>query len=670
MENNFDFDKYISQLSGDAPKRAPLPAPTTLPAAPANPVTQKDTSQASAVATSAPMPPSTPVIDPVESYMAQIRQESAGRSSNLSSMKSGSAPWNALPESPLSLIERAQLGWVRTPQNQQAILEHNYGKENVALYHNGKEGIFTVRPAGPGSEWMQADPSFAWHTKDTMGNIKDLPGDVAQFAGEYGLRAAAASAGMAQGMAMGTPAGPAGMAAGGLVGAAVGAGSAEGLDMISRAAMPGDIIGTNVVPQSLSDAQNQLYASMLFGAEQEAGGKLLQFGGRAAISGMAKAIERMSNTPAGRELAAKLVGTVSGLGEPLARIRVENPHKVAAYDTIASKDITNQTNNLGELQAAAVQRAYDGFQSAKQKIFGPQYAAIKEVAQELEYNPTGAVNEAMQALTDKGYIVKGKVPTANSPGIVRQVGETESGAIKYVTQNAQKVVNRISKGDTVAYDEVKNMISTLDAKLYESNGVTDRELRPILSQLRAGLKNHLVDTLKVKDADLAMKYVALDQRYGPIKEMMEEMAPLQVDQRVGAYVKKIIKEDGSYNSTLATKLSEFLGAEDPTQSILQMHVAKNSTSWTSGKKFAGIIPGSPALMAKAVTAGADIKQAAGQIPYLNEAWQFLKGIGSKGRSMIYSNPEAINILSEGVSGAAAREQQDKQRLLDQAGVNQ
>lgn len=671
MDNSFDFDKYISSLSDQAPKQAPLPAPTSLPkgnplgSLPTDPVHEEAPQQAIPIQE----PPSVE-----ETYLKGLAREAINEPPALAKETPGSYPFNAIPESPLSILERAHLGWARTPENQKKILDNTYGSQNVQLVHNGQEGGFVVKDKD--GIWKQIDPAMSWHMKDAGRNIMDLPGDLAQFAGEYGLRSSAAGLGAAQGMAMGMPAGPLGMAVGGLTGAMAGAGSAEAVDMASRKAMPADFIGSNVAPHDFEGISKQLYAAMLFGAEQEVGGQVLKFGGSKAIEALSGTIKRLTNTPSGRALVSKVFGAIGGLGEDLTRVRVDNPQKVAVFDTIANKDLENRTNNLGELMQSTVQNSIDKFQDLKGKVFGPQYAAIRDVAEGLEYNPLEAASNITQALTEDGYLVKGKVPTGKGPNIERQIGSNESSIINYVARQSQKILNKSSEENPVSYGEMQNMIKTLDAKLYESDGVTDPRLRGLLSKFRADLKNHLKDTLAAEDPETALKYSTLDAKYGPVKQLMEELAPMKADTKVDGFIKKVVKDDGGFNASLMKNLSDLFGSEDPTESLLQMHVARKSTSWTSGKKLGGVIPGSPALVATAVTLASDLKQGITQpmdqitqaVPYLNESWQFLKQLGFDGRKQLFSNPQAIDTLGRIVSGGVQGEQQTKKKLLNSAGV--
>src|SRR5258706_180190 len=78
------------------------------------------------------------------------------------------------------------------PANQQKILEQTFGSGNVStIQHDGEESSFVVKDKD--NRWYQADPNFSW--KNLEGSLRDTPSDIAQFAGEFGVRSAGAMIG-------------------------------------------------------------------------------------------------------------------------------------------------------------------------------------------------------------------------------------------------------------------------------------------------------------------------------------------------------------------------------------------------------------------------------------------------------------------------------------------
>lgn len=673
---DFNFDNYMAQLMGNQPPLPPAPAPTKLPepeaAAPleTSPIQQAQAAQAQEPVAQAPVAAATTGEFNLGDFMKNLGSDSASLP-DAPSDTPGSSPFNAMDESPLSLMDRARLGWVRTKENQQKVLEANYGKDNVHLLDNGKESSFTVKDKD--GLWKQVDPAMSWKTKG------DIFGDVAQFAGEYGLRSAAAAYGGAAAggaaAAAATPTGPYGMAAAGalgfMAGAGAAAGSAEGVDMLSRMAMPKDVIGSDVTPKNLEEAGHQLYASMLFGMEQEVGGKVLHFGGSKAIEATAGAIKRMSDTPVGRALAAKVIGAVSNLGEDLARVRVDNPAGVAKWDKIAVQDNINKSDTLTKLMKTKVEGAYDAMWNRRKTLFSKAYEEAEEVGSNLEYNPLEAISNINKTLTEDGYLIKGKLPNPRAvEDIVRDIAPAEQKVINNVVLTTRKVMDKASKGKSVGYDEMQAAIKSLDEAISAKDVLKDETLKSHLKRYRADLKSHLVSVMEAADPEAAAKYVATDAKFSQVKDLMDKLAPKMKDGRLDTFLKQIIKDDGSFNSGLLGEISDALGTADPTKDILEMHVASKSTNWFGGSGLKMLT--SPKATAATVNAFSETKQAVkgafGAVPYMDKALNTIKGMDAATRKLLYNNPEALNTIEKIIAGAKASEVNDTDKLLKQSGL--
>lgn len=607
-------------------------------------------------------------------------------------MADGSVPMGAIPESPLSILDRARLGWVRTPANQQKVLESHYGSGNVQLLQTGAdEAGFVVREKD--GKWYQADPHLAWSKlgplsyptmdhKNMSDLVKDAPGDLAQFAGEYGLRAAGAAVAVGQAAPLIAASGP--FAPVTAIGAAgVGAAGAEGADMLTRMAMPKDTTGTDMA--TFQQLPHQMSAAFLFGAEQEAGGQLFKIGGKAGIAALAKTVTALSDTPGGRYLASKILGGISGQGEAMARIRVEDPLGVAKYDSVAFDDAVNNTNKLGDQMKDTVQGLYRSYQERKAMVFGRQYDAIEAEASKLKFDPMhmdpvdgklpmDPVSDMLGQLKSGGYMRDGKViDWRNSSNVERSLSGKEQATLNYIKAQGVNIARKTSTGEGLEFQEMKNLIGTIDKTLYEQDGIQDANLRRILGDFRMGLKNKVVSTLKDANPEMAKKYVELDQKYGPAKSLMEDLSTLTEDQKVDGFIKKIKKDDGSFNSDLLGNLSDLLGTKDPTGELLKMHVAQNSTDFLGGKKMLKIIPGSPLMVSRATTAYSQAKAGAanltGTVPYLNETMKFLKNLPEGSRKALLQNPAAVDNISRMVGSASIAEQKDKEALLKSVGID-
>lgn len=607
--------------------------------------------------------------------------------SSHSPLNSGSSPIDAIPDSPLSLLSRARLGWVRTPANQQKVLEENYGPENVQMISHDDGGAgFVIKEKD--NKWYHVDPSLSWknlgplsYPEGTSKNMKDLirdaPGDLAQFAGEYGMRMAGAGMGAAIG---GASAGPLGA----LVGAGVGSMGLESADMLGRSTMPqGTIGGPDMSPKTAEDVFKQSQLAFLFGAENEGIGQGLKLTGKAAAFGLAKSLNAISDTPGGRYLASKILGTVSGQGEHMARVRIDAPMETAKFDALALDDSVNNTNVLGDKMKASIQSMYDNFMKRKGKVFGEQYNTIKNETQGLKFDPAATPKDGgvdpttslLSELKNNGYIKNGKpVEYQSSTDVERQLQPGEKEHLSYIMAQVHNIANKGLSGEKLTFQEMKNITGAIDNVLQVRESIQDPNLRRILSNYRRGLKNGIIDTIEEKNPELAKSYVQLDRQYGPVKDLMESLADKTGDQKVDEFMKQIVKQDGSFNSSLIDNLGGLLGEKNPTAEILRMHVAKNSTDWISGKKFLHVIPGSPMAVSRGITVYSGAKQAAsnltGVLPYLNETMKFLKDMPEGARQAMLKNPEAVNAIAKIVGTSSQAEQADKEKMLQSVGLGQ
>lgn len=519
-------------------------------------------------------------------------------------------------------------------------------------------------------------------TKNLSRFIKDAPGDLAQFTGEYGLRSMGAMATTALGAPAIAASGPfAPVTAVGIAGAGSAAG--EALNMGIR-----HFTNPELDPKSSDEIQKQLQAAFLFGMTQEAGGQAFKIGGKAVVGGFAKLLKAVSDTPTGRYLASKTLSLISGQPESLMRVRVDDPMGVAKYDAVAMDDAVNATDKLGQAMKEKVQGLYDDFQKRKQLVFGRQYDAIEEAASKMDFDPmkahTGAeggqvtdpTSQMLQEISSAGYVKNGKPVTyQSSKDVERMLTQNEQKTLSYVLAQGRNVSEKALNNTPVSFQEMKNLVGTLDRVLYEQDGIGDQNLRRILVDYRRNLKNNIIDTIAEKDPELAKTYVELDQRYAPAKNLLESLAQRTDDQKVDTFMKEITKQDGSFNSDLLSNLSDLLGQKDPTAEILKMHVAKNSTDFLQGRRFLKIIPGSPYLASRAVTATSAAKapfkpMTEATLAYTDKAWQFLKSLPAAQRAGMMADPEAMRVIGEITTNASTQEKDDAQRMLQEAGVTQ
>lgn len=690
---NDHYDNFFSKYSNTKPTLNPVGTSEGTPVAPSEPLPKSRAMAADKVPNVAQQ------ADPVSNFLSQAAPQPVAGAEigpqpqqliDNSVMSDGSEPMAAIADSPLGLMDRARLGWVRTPAAQHSILEDHYGKGNVQLVtHGDNEAGFVVKDKD--QKWYQVDPHLSWKNLGPLSypeisgeNVKkmitDAPGDVTQLAGEYGLRLAGAVVADTLGAPLIAASGPfAPVTAVGLAG--LGAAGGEALNIGLK-----HLSNPELDPKSAEDVSKQLTAAFLFGATQEAGGQAFKIGGKAVVGALATTLKAISDTPTGRYLASKAISTISGQPEALARVRVDDPMGVAKYDSVAIDDAVNTTNKLGGMMKDKVQGLYDDFQKRKQLVFGKQYDAVEAEASTMNFDPmkshktadNGAsldpTTELMQELTKGGYLKDGKpVDYKASKDVERMLTANEAKTLSYVNAQVRNVANKTLNDQPIQFQEMKNMIGTLDRVLYEQDGIGDPNLRRVLGDYRRNLKNNVIDTIAEKNPDLAKKYVELDQKYVPAKNLLESMSTLTEDQKVDGFMKQITKQDGTFNSDLISNLSDLLGTKDPTAEILKMHVAKNSTDFIQGRKFMKIIPGSPYMASRAVTAISATKAPVKPIikaglTYGDKALQFVKNLPASQRVALLADPEAIKVLGQITTNAAQSEQADTERMLQEAGV--
>jgi hypothetical protein len=598
----------------------------------------------------------------------------------------GSKPEFAIKESPLGILDRANFGWQKTPRAQEAMLKEHFGPSNVAFTNNQ----FVVKKD---DNWYQVDPEFQWNlsgknalagaaaglavgggagallgaaggalsTTFSKQNLKDLPGDIAQFAGQYGLKTAAATA--AAGLTGGTS----------LIGSAVAAGlGSMGADAAETGVRALGAGRPESLPQNGDELAKQLMGSFIFGAGQEVGGAALGKLGKGTAKFLDKSLEAMGATPLGKQYAAKLLSTISGRPEAETRVIAEDPKAMSSWMERARLDQVNNTSTLDTTKRSMVEDAFNGLQQAKRTKFGQQYDAVDSIAQKLDYAPSEATSTVLDKLAQAGYTKNGRVVTDAGDTIQRNIEAPEKKAIGYILNQANKVVTRLSDEKPIQYDEMKNLIGGIDTILSKDRGVADSYLKSILVDYRANLKNHLTSVLDEKSPQAAKMFTDLNAKYGPAKNMLEELASYKGPDRADAFIKKVVKQDGSFDSELLTSLSSTLGTPDLTDNILRAHIAQQfakSGVW-GGKKIMGIPVGSPSAAMGLAQAGASIKgdvgQAAQMVPYLSKGIDFLKQIGPANSKRLMQNEQLLNSFTQSISSGIVGEKQTESQLMQYA----
>jgi hypothetical protein len=649
--------------SGDAGPNVSLPPASKAPAMP----------DAGGAATPQPAAPQPAAPSPYDNFMPPAsQQQSMPQASAPPAEPTGAHPGDALDYSPLGIVDRARFGWAKTPAAQQNMLEDKFGKGNVQLVRQGDEAGFVTKVA---DKWYQVDPSFAWNMKGLGG----LTGSVAQFAGQSGTKALAAGAGGVMGAEAGAVGGPWGMAIGGVVGAGMGAMGTDATEMAGRYGLSKlGMDDPSSLPKNADDVAKQLAGSFLFGAEGELGGKLIGGTVSASAKALAAGVQRLTATPAGKQMAAKILSLVSGQSENLMRIRANDPLAMVNYDTVASQDAENQTSNLAGMMKKKVEDFTTSARGALRGL-GRQYNDVDAAARTVDYQPYSAGSNTTAQLMDAGYLKGGKiVDYTTDKGLSIDLTGNDRSVLNYVKSQAENINNGALKGDKFSYDDVRGVIRTLDSKLYSQgdNAISDNNVRRIVTQFKSDLGDH-VDATMPKQA-LTMKQ-QLDTKYGPAKDFVESLENKNNGQQMDTFVKQVIKQDGSFNANLMQSVRDLLpNVEDPTQDILRMHVAKESTAlWGKGRGIMGAIPASPAAAASLATNFSATKSNAGQlasgiaqtVPYMDQALSLVKKLNPGDRLRVLQNPDSLSLIWKTAVQAASSEKDTSEQLLQQAGVS-
>lgn len=642
----------------------------------------------------------------------------------------GKVPESAIPDSPLNPFERGRFGNMQDGVMQHKYLEDIFGKgpENVQFVKmDDKHSNWVVRvpsPDGKGSDWRQVDPAglsdiptelmhlhFGKAYQDLKQGITGLPGGIAQTLGEHGLDIAGATLGGTEGgitgAELGAPFGPIGSAVGGVAGGIIGAGiGAAGTNIPKMGArdlwyglskLYGKATGNGDLDPyakltTPADLPAQVASSFMFGAMQEAGARATGLTGDMG-AGAVKAIGKVfGDSPMGKYALGKLVSMGGGVSENAGRTLADFPNEVSSYIPQAAKDVVENTGVLQEKMKSRVNEVYKDLLSQRNEM-GGQYEAIEEAAKGKRFDPfaktdagDNQLDTVWKSLQDKRYIdQQGNIGPSNADA-QRDLSGTNGAALKLLVDGYQSLK---AKGTNSTYQGLGIIKQNLNNLMYGVNKVTDGKLMEHLRMFQDGLTDAQQLGLEKADPELSKQFAALNDRYGPTKDLLKALDNKQDPSKVNTFLKQIMKDDGSYNSTLLSAVSDITGKPDVTQDILNMKSAQEFTPFITKppgikSSFPFFTPGQYPRAAAWGGSGASVIQniigsigkgagegeGAANAQSLIPVHDVYKSMPPETKANISKSPTAIDQMARLAAGSVISEQQTKQSLLKQSGVFQ
>jgi len=575
----------------------------------------------------------------------------------LAERKSGSSPETSIGKSPLTALERGAFGWLRTPDIQEKLLKRKFGPKNIVFVAGEGEGKFSIKQDD--GLWYEADPGFKWDLQGMKQNLEDLPKDMAEFIGRYGTRIAGATAGAARAGASTAGLSPFIAVPSAIAGAGAGAAAAEAADIAARKAISSELD----IAESPEEVMQRIGAAFLFGAETEAGGAFL----KGAVKGLSGTLKRLSSTPEGKSAATDFLTMVAGKGEknrPLIRARVENPLETASFDEIALKDVVNNTNMLQKTMQQEIE-IFSKKASRALKLKGKALGNIERIADKGNFNPASSVdrfNKNLQELriTDN----QGNFLRTTTDQLARELAVPEEEALKILTRQSNALLGKNAKQNKVTLNDIKLVTDKIDDLFSTTINPTSKIGRSI-ALLRVDLKNEISRGINELSPKLNASWSRLNSEFANSKNLVETLTAKSSPDKVDAFMKQIIKDDGTFNSELIGNISNLLKKQDPTGRLLRMQSARESTQLFQGSALNRLVPsGTPRGVAALSTIGGSAtelgRRVTNAIPFAQQSLNTLKQLGIETRDQLLRDSLFRNTLRNSIlTGALQDEQVDE-----------
>lgn len=584
----------------------------------------------------------------------------------------GSFAEAAEAKSPLSLMDRAMLGWVRTPEEQVKLLKGKFEDAKMAPTQAGQSLVVKQ-----GGKWFQADPNFEW--KMDADHAKELAGDVAQFAGEYGLRTigatAAGAAAVAAAPVLATAGATAAAAAGiGLAASALGSMGAEALDLGSRQVLlPENTVGKTPYKDA-KEVSEQMNASALFGMYNFAGEGVGKFVAGKAADALGHVINNVISVKGGKAAVKKILG-VMGADELHVDARLANPLRNAAYDKLAAEEAANSlvtgSSKLDKLEDVSFSRL-EGHVDSRVAAAGQEFAALKAdpKVKAAQIDISQPLNETLEMLHGEGYLKKVEGPNGVKyiQNNARELGAGDSNAIERILTEARRPGVR-------SYDAARMMVQDLGTTLNKLEGGSD-VIYGAVTKLKVATNQSIGETL---GAEAGSKYGSIMNKYSIVKSLSDEFSKLDSPGKKATFLKRLSSPDRNGAKTLVKQLVDAGVPEDSITDLLQIQGARSSTKWFTGTKLAGIpVPTGGKLGAKAISVGAEAADTAARMadpardammPYLDYTMKSLRRLKPEDRACLLRDPNALFSIHKTIQDSALSEASNAQQLLQKAGIS-
>ncbi len=554
-----------------------------------------------------------------------------------------------------------------------------------------------------GASYMTKDDNLTDTTSKP--ELEKLKGEMAQFAGQYGLRAttssmagmAAIPAGMATGATIGAAVGGPFAPITGPIGAVIGGGvaglSAAGLastatdaaDLASRQLLPDGTPGKTPYgnPQEI---QQEMLASALFGMTNLAYEVDIGLPVKGGAEGLGRALNRLAENPGARVTASKIMNGI-GANPGLTEARMMDPMQTMKYDNMVLSDsnapLGSKERFAGKLDAAE-NTAFSSSDVEAPGLLEEMNAALKREqgkyaklqanpnVQSLEMDNAQIAQDPLNYLKEKGIVGANGRPIPKEQGGV--YGEGDEPAITYLRSLANK-----PDTNKMTYQHARQEVRKIDVLL---NGkIQNNELRMLLTQTKNKINGNVIKGL---GEDLGGQYKAIQSEYGPVRDILEKLGDVTDSvSKKNAFIKSLVDSDKkTVNKPLIAGLQQAGVPFDNMAKLLQMQSAREAAPLfaknfkatdllklrmpLNGNKMAAGLTNLGSGLAEGLSPEA--QQVAGSLPYTDKTLKFLRGLPQDQFRQLMTTPELFDSLVKGTAAGAAGQKDEANQLLNKAGI--
>jgi hypothetical protein len=636
-------------------------------------------------------------------FLSEVPQSSGGTAPE--APKGGSSPATALPSSPLSVIERAALGWLRDPNEQYKYLAGKFGgPKNVQRIKVDDDKENYVVMDGRDGHWKQIDPAGISDIpsellKGHFSKAKDLAAnfDLSNAAGglAQGLAerpGAMIGAGLVGGAALASLGPAAGIGAAGLalgVGGAAGGAAGEVGEQAVRSALPQGMGGLSP-DQTYADYKQQIIASMLLGAGQELMGgaaNAVLKGGAKAFGSVLKTIAGADN-PGAKDALAKVISVGSDLEYPLARAYADDPVETARFQ---QSFLDSRKANNGSFYNQKVSHVLDWIDDVNdaRMAAGKQFDVIADKANKIRFDPfkpnaegVSPVGEVIEGLQKDGILnEKALLRTAedlNDGRVSASISKRDADAVRNLQTNIRQIGEDYRRNGNTTYENLKRLKENLGDAVYGDDGVTSSALKRRLTIFRDKIDSVIGDGLQAKDEALFKRWTEANSNYNTLYKTYGDFAKLEDGgAKVDTFIRKLTtKGEASSIGQVMSLLQKRFGVDNPGAKLMRMEAAERTAGGFFGPKFPTLpitahgIP-VPVPILSAVNNVSQVTRAASDatakaLPFLKRAHDIFSGMPEGYKSALLRSSDAVSGLIDMTQGAVKAADQNHQALLQSA----